>query len=54
MTAGQLEAALAAAQQRIAELVAQVTCLTAKVQQLEEQLAAAATQVGTLQVSIAA
>ena len=48
--AGQLEAALALANQRIAELEAHVKALQDTVQGLEEALAAAQAQAATLQV----
>lgn len=48
--AGQLEAALASALQRIAELEAQVESLEATVQSLKEALAAAIGHAGRLQV----
>lgn len=47
---GQLEAALASAHQRIAELEAQVESLEATVQSLKEALAAAIRHAGCLQV----
>ncbi len=50
LIAGQLEAALALANQRIAELEAQVKALQDIVQGLEEALAAAQAQAATLQV----
>ena len=50
LIAGQLEAALALANQRIAELEAQVKALQGTVQGLQEGLAAAQTQNATLQV----
>lgn len=49
--AGQLEAALALAHQRIAELEAQVESLEATVQSLKEALAAAIGHAGHLQVT---
>lgn len=50
--AGQLEAALGLANQRIAELEAQVKALQDTVQGLEEALAAAQAQAATLQVQL--
>ena len=50
--AGQLEAALGLANQRIAELEAQVKALQVTVQGLEEALAAAQAQAATLQVQL--
>lgn len=50
LIAGQLEAALALANQRIAELEAQVKALQDTVQGLEEALAAAQARAATLQV----
>jgi multidrug resistance efflux pump len=50
LIAGQLEAALALANQRIAELEAEVKALQGTVQGLQEALAAAQTQNATLQV----
>ena len=52
LIAGQLEAALALANQRIAELEAQVKALQDTVQGLEEALAAAQAQAATLQVQL--
>ena len=52
LLAGQLEAALASAHQRIAELEAQVESLEATVQSLKEALAAAIGHAGHLQVTV--